>query len=105
MNRKTQEESVHYALSFEDTWKEMNVDPSKPVWYKTWCVFFITIFFILAGFFLLGTSEAKPQWMNISLTNCSVALLSVGLTYLFLRFLHVKSRVVKYLLGFLWLLF
>jgi uncharacterized membrane protein len=83
----------------------MNVDPSKPVWHKTRCFFFITIFFILARFFLLGAGEAKPQWMSISPTNCSVALLSVGLTYLFLRFLHVKSRVVKYLFGFLWLLF
>lgn len=81
------------------------MDPSKPVWYKTWWFFFITVFFLLAEFFLIRGKQAKPQWMSISLANCSIALLSVGLTYLFLRFLHVKSRVVKYLFGFLWFLF
>jgi uncharacterized membrane protein len=93
------------TVSSVSIWKEMNVDQSNPVRYKTWWFFFITIFFILAVFFLIWGSWAKPKWMSISVANCSVALLSVGFTYLFLRFLHAKSRVVKYIFGFLWLLF
>lgn len=55
--------------------------------------------------FLIWGVLGKPKWLKIEVSNCFVALLSVGFTYFFLRLLHVRSRVVKFVLGFLWLLF
>jgi uncharacterized membrane protein len=81
------------------------VDQSKPGWYKTWWGILIVIFFILTVFSLIWAGWAKPKWLKIEVSNCIVALLSVGFTYLFLRFLRVKSIVVKLIFGLLWLLF
>lgn len=81
------------------------MDQSKPGWYKTWWGILIVIFFILIEFFLFWAGWTKPKWLVIEVSNCIVALLSAGFAYLFLRFLSVKSRIIKLILGLLWLLF
>ena len=75
----------------------------EPVWYKAWwgVLIAIAIFFILL-FFLIWGVWGKPKWIRINVANCNVAFLEVGITYLFLR---VRSRVVKFISGLLWLLF
>jgi uncharacterized membrane protein len=77
----------------------------KSVRYKTWWGVLIVIFFILAVFFLIWAGWAKPKWLKIEVSNCDVALISVGFTYLFLRFLRGKSTVLKFIFGFSWILF
>ncbi|WP_407308931.1 DUF1361 domain-containing protein [Desulfosporosinus sp. SB140] len=74
---------------------------SKPVWYMTWWGILIVIFLL----FLLICGVVKPKWIKIEVSNCYVALLSLGFAYLFLRFLRIRSRVVKFVFGLLWLLF
>jgi uncharacterized membrane protein len=82
----------------------ISVDQSKQVWYKTWWGVLIAIFFIFAVFFLIWGDWAKPKWIKIEVSNCLVALIAVGFTYLFFLFLRVRSRVVKIIFGILWLL-
>jgi uncharacterized membrane protein len=83
----------------------ISVDQSKSVWYKTWWGALAAIFFIFAVFFLIWAGWAKPKWLKIEDSNCIVALFSVGFTYIFLRFLRVKSRILKLVFGLFWLLF
>jgi uncharacterized membrane protein len=83
----------------------ISVDQSKPLWYKNWWGALAAIFFIFAVFFLIWAGWAKPKWLKIEVSNCIVALFSVGCTYIFLRFLRVKSRVLKLVFGLIWLLF
>ncbi len=63
----------------------------KPAWYETWRGILIAGFFI-ALFYLVN---------KINIANCNVALLAVVSAYLFLR---VRLKVVKIILGLLWLL-
>ncbi len=77
---------------------------AKPVGYKTSRGIIIAAFIILAAYFLIWANLVKPKWLKIEISNCDVALLSAGITYLFLRLQLVKSRVVKFIFGFLWLL-
>lgn len=81
------------------------VDQSKPGWHKTWWGILIVISFLLTVFFLIWAGWTKPKWLKIEVSNCIVALLSAGIAYLFLRFLSVKSRIIKLIFGLLWLLF
>lgn len=73
----------------------------KPIWYKTWWGVLIAVCFILLFFLILR----KPKWIKIEVSNVFVALVAVGLAYLFLRFIHIRSRVLKLILGLVWLLF
>lgn len=72
----------------------------KLVWHKTWLRVLIIIFFTLL-LFLTWKFRGK---LKIEVSNCFVALLSVTFTYLFLRVLRVKSRILKFIFGLLWLL-
>jgi uncharacterized membrane protein len=78
---------------------------SKPGGYKTWWGIPIVSSFLLAVFFLIWAGMAKPMWLKIEVSNCFIALLSGGITYLFLRLLNVKSNIIKLIFGLLWLLF
>ncbi len=75
----------------------------KPLWDMT-----KTGWAILSAIFLLlllnWGVRAKPQWIRISVANLNVALLAVGFAYLFLRLFKIRSRIVKFIFGALWLL-
>jgi uncharacterized membrane protein len=55
----------------------------------------LSTIFLIALFFLVN---------RINVANCCVSLLAVGFTYLFLRVLKARSKVVKFIAGLLWLL-
>lgn len=76
----------------------------KPIGYKNWWGVLVTIFCILLFFLIWWGIFGKPKWIKIEVSNCFVALFAVGFTYLFLRVLRVRSRVVKFIFGLLWLL-
>jgi len=76
----------------------------KPAWYKNWWGVLITIVIFFILFLLICGVLGKPKWVKIEVSNCYVALLAAGFTYLFLRVLRVKSRVLKFVFGLLWLL-
>ncbi|WP_088225257.1 DUF1361 domain-containing protein [Desulfosporosinus sp. FKB] len=73
----------------------------KPVWYKAWWGILIAIFLLL----LLICGVVKPKWVKIEVSNCYVALVSMGVAYLFLLVLRLRQRVLKIIFGLIWLLF
>jgi len=76
----------------------------KRAWYKNWWGVLITIVILFILFLLICEVFGKPKWVKIEVSNCYIALLATGFTYLFLRVLHLKSRVLKFVFGLLWLL-
>lgn len=76
----------------------------KPVWYKNlWGLPIVIIFFFILFLLICGVL-GKPKWVKIEVSNCYVALVTVGFTYLFLYILRVKSRALKFIFGLLWVL-